>query len=71
MNIYSKMFFSCVWPGIVTIVYGLLFLTPEFQYLLYKWIAFVYVMIFPVIVHMFLDQRRYEKECQKLAKDKK
>lgn len=71
MNIYSKMFFSCVWPGIVTVIYGLMFLDTDFRYLLYKWIAFVYVMIFPVIIHMFLDQRRYEKECQKLAKDKK
>lgn len=71
MNVYMKMFFSCVWPGVVTVIYGLMFLTPEFQHLLYKWMIFVYVVVFPAILHMFLDQRRYEKACQKRVKDEK
>lgn len=71
MTAYIKLLIFVIWPGIVAVIYGFMFLTPEYQFIYYKWIAFVYVMVLPVIVYAFIDQRRYDYECQRLKERKK
>lgn len=64
MNSYIKLLVFTIWPGIVAVLYSLMFLNGEFQLLFYKWIVFVYVLVAPVIVYALLDQQRYDKEVQ-------
>lgn len=71
MNAYIKLVIFVLWPGVVAIMYGLMFLTTDFQLLYFKWIAFIYVLVLPAIVYTFLDQRRYDKEVEALRKDRK
>ena len=66
MNAYIKLLVFVLWPGVVAIMYGMLFLTTDFQIIYFKWIAFVYVLVLPAILFAFLDQRRYDKEVQHL-----
>lgn len=64
MNSYIKLLVFTIWPGIVAVLYSLMFLNGEFQLLFYKWIVFVYVLVAPAIAYALLDQQRYDKEVQ-------
>lgn len=71
MSNYVKPLVFILWPGIVAILYSLMFLNGEFQLLFYKWIVFVYVLVAPAIVYTILDQHRYEKEIQRRKQELK
>lgn len=71
MNAYLKIFFFTIWPGFVAVLFGVFFLTDEFQVLYFKWIAFVYVLVLPAIVYAFLEQRKYDTEMKALSQDSK
>lgn len=71
MSNYVKPLVFILWPGIVAILYSLMFLNGEFQLLFYKWIVFVYVLVAPAIVYTILDKHRYEKEIQRRKQELK
>lgn len=52
-----------LWPGIVSTVFSVLFLSDTFQLLFFKLIGVVYVMALPAIVHLTIQDYKIAKMC--------
>ena len=60
MSTFMKCMF-CFWPGVVFMAYLLLFLPAPWQVLGLKWLAFVYLLMAPMIGYAFFSDLKSDR----------